>query len=124
MNVVDSCGWLEYFADGPNAGFFAKPLEDPKRLVVPTLTILEVFQRVLTERGEATAIEAAAAMYKGRVVDLDASLVLNAARLGVELKLPLAPSVILATAQANKAMVWTQDDVFKDVAGVKYLTRS
>lgn len=27
MNVVDSSGWLEYFADGSNADFFAPAIE-------------------------------------------------------------------------------------------------
>ena len=120
MNLVDSCGWLEYFADGPNAKFFARPIEDTERLIVPTLCILEVFKRVLQQRGEADALQVAAAMQEARVVELDAAIALNAAKIGVEFKLPLADSVILATAWAWNATVWTQDSHFKGLHRVRY----
>jgi predicted nucleic acid-binding protein len=55
MNVANSCAWLEYFADGPNADFFAPAIEATEELVVPSLTIFEVFKRVLQQRNEATA---------------------------------------------------------------------
>lgn len=120
MNVVDSSGWLEYFADGPNAGFFARPIEDAERLVVPTISILEVFKRILQQRTESYALEAAALMQQGVVADLNSSLALSAARLSVDLRLPLADSVILATARAYHAELWTQDADFKAIKGVKY----
>ncbi|MCK9996511.1 MAG: type II toxin-antitoxin system VapC family toxin [Candidatus Krumholzibacteria bacterium] len=123
MNVVDSSGWLEYFADGPNADFFGSAIEDTDHLVVPSLTIFEVFKKLLAQRSETEALLAAAAMQQGRVVDLDAGLSLEAARLSLEYKLPLADSVILATAQAAKAEFWTQDADFKGLAGVKYIAR-
>ena len=123
MNVVDSSGWLEYFADGPNAEFFAPAIEDTDNLVVPSLTIFEVFKKLLAQRSESEALQAAAAMQQGRVVDLDAGLSLEAARLSLECRLPLADSVILASAQAAKAELWTQDADFKGLAGVKYIAR-
>ncbi len=123
MNVVDSSGWLEYFADGANAGFFAPAIENTPGLVVPSLTIFEVFKKLLGHRLETEAYLATAAMQQGRVVDLDADLSLEAARLSLEFKLPLADSVILATARAHQAILWTQDADFKGISGVKFKAR-
>jgi toxin FitB len=120
MNLVDSCGWLEYFADGPNADFYAPALEDTGSLMVPTICLLEVFKRVLQQKGEDAALQAAAAMHQGLIVPLDASLALRAARISSDLKLPLADSVILATAQTYLGVIWTQDAHFKGLEGVRY----
>jgi predicted nucleic acid-binding protein len=121
MNLVDSCGWLEYFADGPRADFYAAALEDTGALLVPTICLLEVFKRVYQQRGENAALQAAAAMHLGLLVPLDAALSLRAARLSSDLNLPLADSVILATAQAYQAVIWTQDAHFKGLEEVRYL---
>jgi len=121
MNLVDSCGWLEYFADSMYADFYAPAIEDTGALIVPTICILEVFKRVLQQRGEDAALQVVAVMYQGQVVALSASIALRAAKVGSEMKLPLADSVILATAQAYGALVWTQDAHFKDIEGVKYI---
>ena len=123
MNVVDSCGWLEYFADGPNASFFAAPIEKVENLVVPSICILEVFKRVLQQRNENAALHAAAVMRRGLVVDLNSSIAISAARTSVDLNLPLADSVILATARAHDAVVWTQDADFERISGVKFIAR-
>ena len=120
MNLVDSCGWLEYFADGPNAPFFEHPIENVENLLVPTICILEVFKRVVQQKGENAALQAVAAMEQGHVVSLDASIAMTAARLGAELGLPLADSVILASARAHNAQIWTQDADFRNIVGVKY----
>jgi predicted nucleic acid-binding protein len=123
MNLVDSSAWLEYFADGPNAAFFAAAVEDTEKLVVPTICLLEVFKRVLQQRGESDALSVVTQMQQGRVVELDAALAVSAARLSLELKLPLADSVILATAHAHKATIWTQDSDFEGLPAVKYKAR-
>ena len=123
MNVVDSSGWLEYFADGTNAAAFARPIEATAKLVVPTLAIFEVFKRVMAQRGEDAALEAAALMRQGRVVPLDDALALEAARLSVTERLAMADSIILATARAHRATLWTQDADFANVPGVRYLAR-
>ncbi len=123
MNLVDSSGWLEYFADGPNAKFFGPAIEELGRLIVSSINILEVFKRLLQQRGETDALKAVAHMQQGHVVDLDASLALKAARISFDLKLPLAHSVILATARAYKACLWTQDADFEGLEGVKYVAR-
>jgi toxin FitB len=122
-NVVDSSAWLEYLADGPNAEYFARPIEAPAGLVVPSITLLEVFKRLLQQRSESHALQAVAVMQQGQVVDLDAPLALSAAKLGVERKLPLADSVILATARRFGATVWTQDEDFDGLPGVNYRAR-
>ncbi len=123
MNVVDSSGWLEYFADGPNAAFFAKPVELTDELLVPTLSLFEVYKRVAQQRGDDEANLAAAAMQQGQVVELDADLALSAARLSLLEKLPLADSIILSTARTHGAILWTQDKDFEHVSGVKYVSK-
>lgn len=123
MNVVDSCGWLEYLADGANAGFFAPPLHDVDDLLVPSISLLEVFKRVLQQRGEDAALQVAAIMQLGRVVELDTAIALRAARLSHDLHLPLADSVILATARRFEATLWTQDRDFESIAGVRYIEK-
>jgi predicted nucleic acid-binding protein len=121
--VVDSSGWLEYFADGPNASFFAGAIRDTGRLVVPTLSVLEVFKRVLQQRGEDAALQAAALMQQGEVLDLSLRVALEAAKLGQNLGLALADSVMLASARLNKAVLWTQDGDFRGIEGVKYVAK-
>ena len=123
MNVVDSSGWLEYFADGPNAAFFAPPIEATRELLVPTLSLYEVFKRVLQQRGEGQALQAVALMQQGQVVDLTAAIALSAAKASIERRLPMADSIMLVTAQARGAVFWTQDADFPGVEGVRYATR-
>ncbi len=120
MNVVDSSGWLEYFADGPNAGFFSKAIENVAELIVPSLSLFEVYKRVLQQRGDSDALQVVAVMQQGRVADLDGSLALQAARLSRTHGLPLADSVMLATARAFDAVLWTQDADFKELPGVQF----
>lgn len=120
MNVVDSSGWLEYFADGTNADFFSEAIESTADLIVPVATLYEVFKRVLLQRGEGNALQAIALMQQGRIVDLTASLALAGARLSTENRLPMADSLILATARAHDAVLWTQDSDFEDMPGVRF----
>jgi predicted nucleic acid-binding protein len=120
MNVVDSSAWLEYFADGPNAAFFASAVEDVPGLVVPTISIYEVFKRVRQQRGEAEALQAIAVMAQGRIVSLDMDLALRAAELSADLGLPMADSIILATARTYEAILWTQDVHFAEIGNVRY----
>lgn len=120
MNVVDSSAWLEYFANGPNASFFASAIEQTKNLLVPTLTLYEVFKRVLQQRDVGQALEAVAIMQQGTVIDLDSRTALEAARISYETKLPMADSIILAAARMHEATVWTQDADFKGLPGVQY----
>jgi predicted nucleic acid-binding protein len=123
-NVVDSSAWLEYFADAPGASNFATVIEATGRLVVPAVCLLEVFKVVLRQRGESDALQAAALMQQGTVVELDATLALAAAKLGLEHKLPLADSIVYATAQSIGAVVWTQDSDFEGLPDVEYFPKA
>jgi predicted nucleic acid-binding protein len=117
---MDSSAWLEYFANGPNAGYFAAAIEATDELLVPTITILEVFKRVYQQRGEGPALQAVALMQQGKVVDLTSATALVAARLGVEHRLPLADSVVYATARQHEATLWTQDADFDGLPGARF----
>jgi predicted nucleic acid-binding protein len=120
VNVVDSSAWLEYFADGPNAPAFAAVVEDEEHLLVPTLTLFEVFKRACQLRGEDAALALVGVMLQGEVAELTASLALDAARVALDNRLPLADAVILATARARGAVLWTQDAHFRGLDGVEY----
>lgn len=123
MNVVDSSAWLEYFADGPNADFFAPAIESTDTLLVSVISLYEVFKKVSQTRNEDHALQAIASMQHGRVVELDGSLALYAARLSVEKRLPMADSIILATARLHRAILWTQDADFEGLPDVRYRPR-
>ena len=119
MNVVDSSAWLEYLADSDRAHLFAEPIERTPALIVPVLIIYELFKKVLRERGEQPALEVLGLLSQGAVVDVDASLATAAARL----PLPLADSMIYATARRYNAVLWTQDEHFEGLPGVKFFAR-
>ncbi|MBI3243230.1 MAG: type II toxin-antitoxin system VapC family toxin [Chloroflexi bacterium] len=123
MNVVDSSGWLEYLAEEPNADFFAPAIENTAELIVPSISVYEVFKRISQQRDEHTALQATALMMQGQVIPLDISIALSAAKTSVALSLPMADSVILATARAFGATLWTQDEHFKSVEGVRYIAK-
>jgi len=120
VNLVDSSAWLEYFADGPNAAFFAAAIENQRELIVPTIVLFEVYKRVRQQRDDRAALAAVAILYLGRIVDLTARLALSAAQISHSEKLPLADSIILATARAENAIIWTQDADFQSIQDVKY----
>ena len=123
MNLVDSSGWLEYLGDNINGDFFAPAIEDTKNLVVSTINIYEVFKRVNQEFDEGTAIQAVALMHQGSVIDIDSEIALMAGKVSVEFKLPMADSMIYATAKKYKASLWTQDSDFKDLENVQYIRK-
>ena len=120
MNIVDSSGWIEYIADEPNANFFEPPIIDSEKLLVPTICLYEVFKRVLQQLGEERALDAMGIMSLGTIIDLDRQIAVHAAQISNELKLAMADSIILATARAYDATLWTQDEHFKEIEGVKY----
>ena len=123
MNIVDSSGWLAFFADEPNAKHFQTPLKDTATLVVPTVTVYEVFKVVLRQSNENKALQAAMAMQKGKVVDLTSKLAIDASRFSLQHNLPMADSIILAAAHAFEAIIWTQDSDFANISGVKYFPK-
>jgi predicted nucleic acid-binding protein len=123
MNAVDSSGWLEYFADGKNASFFAPVIEDTQQLIVPTICMYEVFKYLIGQRGENMALVHIGDMHQGRIADLTVPIALQAARLSTDLKIAMAGSLILATARAYDATLWTQDADFQGIEGVEYIER-
>jgi predicted nucleic acid-binding protein len=120
VNLVDSSAWLEYFADGPNAEFFATAIEKINELIVPTIVIFEVFKRVLQQRTARAALETIAILRQGRLVELTGNLAIAAANISHRQKLPMADSIIIATARAENAVIWTQDADFEGLPGVKF----
>lgn len=124
MNVMDSSGWLEYFADGSNVEFFAPAIENLEKLLVPTISLYEVFKRVLQQRGEDKALEAVAIMMQGQVIELDAAIAISAAKISDEIKIPMADSIMLATARNYDAVLWTQDVDFASLPDVKYVAKA
>jgi len=123
MNLVDSSGWLEFFARGKNAERFVPAIRDQEHLLVPVIVLYEVFKKIYRERGEAAALMALAFMEEGQVVDMDASLAVEAAKISVEKKLPMADALILATARRYDAVVWTQDRHFEGLPQVRFFPK-
>ncbi|MBW2434504.1 MAG: type II toxin-antitoxin system VapC family toxin [Deltaproteobacteria bacterium] len=124
MNVVDSSAWLEYLADGPHAEHFSDPLIDIDNLIVPTICMYEVFKAVLRQRGEDAALQAVALMKQGNTIDLTDDLALQAAKISLEYKIPMADSITLATALAHEAVLWTQNQDFQDMENVNYFPKN
>jgi toxin FitB len=120
VNLIDSSAWLEYFADGPNAEFFAPAIQKTGELIVPTIVVFEVFKRVLHQRNAQAALEAVAILRQGRLVDLSANLAIAAANVSHRQNLPMADGIIIATARSENAVIWTQDADFEGLPGVKF----
>ena len=118
-NVVDSSGWLEYLKGSDRASLFAAAIEDSDSLVVPVISIYEVYKKFLREKNENDALEAIGTMLNGLIVELDLALCLEAAKL----RLPLADSLVYATAQRFGATVWTQDADFEGLPNVRYFAK-
>lgn len=123
MNLVDSSGWLAYFADEPNADAFATPLNDTTNLIVPTICLYEVFKVVLRERGDDEALQSIALMKQGILIELTSEIAILAAKASIDHKIPMADSIILATAHTYEAVIWTEDADFKNIKGVKYFPK-
>ena len=125
MNIIDSSAWLEYFSDGQNAENFSGAIEDEASLIVPVITIYEVFKIVLRESSENDALQAIAAMQKGKVIDLTPDLAMEASKLSLRHNnLPMADSLILATGNRFNCTIWTQDSDFQGIEGVVYFPKN
>ncbi len=118
-NVVDSSGWLEFLTGSTRSRIFLPAIKDTKNLIVPVISVYEVVKRILRDGDEADARNAIQAMTLGQTVDIDLSLALVAARY----KLPMADSIIYATAQYHQATLWTQDEDFEGLPGVRYFPK-
>ncbi len=123
-NAVDSSAWVEYFIDGPNAAFFASAIENTSSLVVPSISLHEVFKKTLQNQNEGSALRAIAQMKQGSVRDLDEEVALSAAKLSFQLNLPMVESIVLATARVSHARLWTQEECFRGIEGVNYKPRA
>ena len=123
MIVVDSSGWLQFLTDGPLAEQYASRLRLPANVITPTIIMYEVYKHSKRLRGEEGALDAVAAMQKTRVVELNDELALIAADLSIELKLPMADAIILATARLHEAEVVTSDADFDGIPGVTYIPK-
>lgn len=123
MNLVDSSGWLEYFADGNSADYFSDAIQDTENLIVSTINLYEVFKWILLQRDENSAFQAIAIMQQGKIVEVSPTISLNAAKNSIDLKLPMADSIIFSTAQAFNATLWTQDSDFENLSGVKFVRK-
>jgi predicted nucleic acid-binding protein len=119
VNVVDSSGWIEYLVGGANAGFFSEPIESQQTLLVPALSLFEVYRHLLRHLGRDDALRVVAAMRRGTVVELDDRVALDAAELSVATRLAMADSIMLATARTHGALFWTQDADFDGLEGVR-----
>ncbi len=120
MNLVDTSGWIEYFFEGPNASFFAPPIEEVEELIVPTVCLYEAFKKISAVADQSRALRAIAQMKQGRVIDLTADIALKAALISTERKLPMADSLIYTTAKVAGATVWTQDEHFEGLPDVRF----
>ncbi|MBI5412738.1 type II toxin-antitoxin system VapC family toxin [Candidatus Peregrinibacteria bacterium] len=123
MNIVDSSAWLEYFAGTKYAKNFEKAIEATEILLVPAIVIYEVFKKILLEKDEHTALHVIAHMKLGKIIDMDLEIALKAAQLSGKHQLPMADSIILATAQKHNATIFTQDADFKPFKNVRYFTK-
>ena len=123
MNLVDSSGWLEYFTDGKNAEFFAPVIENTDELIVSVINLYEIYKKIASEKDDDSAIQAIALMQQPKVIDVTNSISILAARLSIKLEMPMADSIIYATARMYDAIVWTQDSDFENLEGVKYFRK-
>jgi len=121
MNLVDSSGWLSYLLDEPNADRFAPAIVATDSLVVPSIVILEVYSHLRRFLGIETAVRAVSPMQDGTGVDLTQEIAVLAGELGLHHDLPLADSVILASARSFDATLWTQDSDFEGLENVEYI---
>jgi predicted nucleic acid-binding protein len=123
MNVIDSTFWLEYFSGTEAGDIVSDIIENPTELIVPTITVYEVFKKLLFERNEDDALLAIAQMKQGRIIDLTDELSLSAAKISKSYKIPMADSIIYATNLKFNCVLWTQDKHFADLKSVNYFEK-
>jgi predicted nucleic acid-binding protein len=90
-------------------------IEDAAGLIVPTITLYEVFKKLLVEKGEEYALAVVSYMQTGTVIELNSGLSLSAAHISRKYKLPMADSVIYATSLRYSATLFSCDKHFKDI---------
>lgn len=123
MNIVDTSGWIAFLNDEANADIFAEPIGNIRKLFVPTICMYEIFKFVKLKEGEMEAIKISAQLKQGQVLPLTETIALEAANISINYKLAMADSLIYASAKIANAIVWTQDEDFKGLPGVKYYAK-
>jgi predicted nucleic acid-binding protein len=123
MNVIDSTLWLEYFAGTEAGNIVSEIIENTNELIVPTITLYEVFKKLLSETSEDDALFAIAHMKQGKVIELNDELSLSAAKISRDYKLPMADSIIYATNEKYNCILWTQDKHFISLESVNYFEK-
>lgn len=124
MNIVDTSGWLEYFADSPLAGNYATAIENTDELLVPSIVLHEVFKKIALAYDENKAFQAIAQLKQGQVLDVDEAIALYAGKISIEKHLPMADALIYATAVLHHATIFTQDAHFEGLPQVKYFAKN
>lgn len=118
--VVDSCGWLEYIANGSNASFFESALQNEAQLLVPQIVVFEVCKRLLILQQDHAVDSVLQVMERCKVADLNTRQMLLAAQAAQKYKLTMADAIIWQTAQVHKAALYTQDADLKALPGVQF----
>jgi predicted nucleic acid-binding protein len=124
MNIVDTSGWLEYFADSPAARHFSSAIENTGDLLVPSIVLYEVFKKIALTFDENKAFSAVAQLKQGRLIDVDEAVALYAGKVSIEKKLPMADALIYASALLNDATLYTQDAHFEGLPQVRYFAKA
>ncbi len=124
MNIVDTSGWLEYFADSPAARHFAAAIENTDELLVPSIVLYEVFKKITLAFDENKAFTAIAQLKQGQLVDVDEAVALYAGKISIEKKLPMADALIYAACLLNHATLYTQDAHFEGLPQVRYYAKA
>jgi predicted nucleic acid-binding protein len=123
VNIVDSSLWLEYFAGNTVGTQVSAIIKDVDSLYVPTITIYEVFKKLLYEKTETDALIATAHMMQGTIIDLNIELSLLAAKISKNYQIPMADSIVYATNQKYNCTLWTQDKHFAGLESVQYFEK-
>lgn len=124
MNIVDTSGWLEYFADSPLAENYATAIENTDELLVPSIVLYEVFKKITLAYDENKAFQAIAQLKQGQVLDVNEAIALYAGKISIEKQLPMADALIYATAILHNATILTQDAHFEGLPQVKYFVKT
>ena len=123
MKVIDSSGWIEFFSDGLLADIYSKHLENPSRVIVPAITLYEVYKKIRSEKGEALALAASHAMSRCRFAPLTDDIAMASADTSIQYKLAMADAIIYTTAQFFKAELITSDADLRNLPQVTYLKK-
>jgi len=103
MNIIDSSLWLEYFSGTLRDNSIVDIIEKPSSQYIPSICIYEVHKRMLIDKGETIALSSTSFMQNATVISITPEIAILAAKLSKEHKLPMADSIIYATAKIYNA---------------------